>query len=278
MSFLTRRSQRQRPNRHERIVHDPVEVDYLRKSRPTPHKDDYPTPLPSLLSLVTPVAMPDITAVIVNYRTLRLTQNAYRSLLQRYELPVVVVDNGSQDAATTAWIQSVHGINNRRNLQHGPALHAAIKERVHTPYLLTLDSDCIINHGGWLELMRAEFDYNDRTYAVGWLRYVDKFSGVPLEWHLQHPPADRFTPYIHPAIALYAVDKYYRLPPFMDHGAPALENMQGAVTKGYKLVDFPVFDYVTHLGAGTRRLYHGKWNPGDHEPEKPWHERDEYPL
>ncbi len=288
MSILQRRKARQRPvitAPIREIV--PVVPTYMRITRP-----DWPPPtqLPPLRSYTplytTPPVYPppterprlsDVTAIIINHKTLFLVQQAYQSLTSWYDLPVVVVDNGSQDAATDAWVRSVGGMLLPDNIGHGPALHRSI-QTLTTPYVLTLDSDCVVNRGGWLEQMLAYF-HNPQLYAIGWLRWVDRFTGVPLEWHLDSPPPDRFILYVHPAVGLYSRDWYNRLAtPFSHHGAPALANMLAAEQQHAQLLAFPVFDYVTHLVAGTRRLYGGHWDGTTPHTQHAWSADDHYPI
>ena len=221
------------------------------------------------------LSISDITAVIVNFKTLHLVKQAYGSLREHYDLPVILVDNHSQDESAQ-WVREQGGIVNSTNVGHGPAMDAAI-ERVTTPYVLTLDSDCIVNSGGFLEEM-LKFFSDPQAYAIGWLRYVDRVTGVPLEWHLNHPPGERFVRYLHPAVAIYDVAKYRGLARFYNHGAPALQNMLDAEAHGYAVADFPVFRYVTHLVAGTRRMYDGRWDPRDNENPKPWKKNESYPI
>lgn len=291
MSFLQRRSK----GKPTRDIADPVAVP---AGHPR-HKDIAPLPTqlvtlpvqPVAKSVPKPAAKPvvaepeyrvavsvaDVTAVIVNFKTLWLARQAHHSLLRYYDVPVVLVDNGSSDTATTQWVQAHGGICNEQNIGHGPALHKAIMERVKTPFVLTLDSDCIVQKGGWLEEM-VDFFYGSKAYAIGWLRWVDRWSGVPLEWHTDKPPADQFVRYVHPAVGLYDVTKYKTLRPFAQLGAPCLWNMLDADAAGFIVKDYPVFEYVKHLVAGTRRMYGGRWNPETLEKPGEWRAKDNHPI
>jgi hypothetical protein len=42
-----------------------------------------------------------------------------------------------------------------------------------------------------------------------------------------------------------------KLPPFELHGAPVLQNMRGAVEKGFLLINVMLDEYVHHDGRGT---------------------------
>ena len=226
-----------------------------------------------------------VTAIIVNFKTKDLTRQAFKSLRSYYpNLHIVLVDNCSNDESTE-WCKAIvrkdHDttlIINSSNIGHGPAMHKAIK-KISTPYVFTLDSDCLVHKGGFLELMLAEFKKNPKLYAIGWRRIVDKITGVPSEWHIDKPPSSKFIPYIHPAAAVYDRKKYLLLEPFFNHGAPCLNNMRTAVQKGYDLQAFPILkEYITHLIAGTRRMYAGRWNPKTSEKPRAWHKNTTYPI
>jgi glycosyltransferase involved in cell wall biosynthesis len=217
----------------------------------------------------------EVTAVIVNFRTLHLVKAAHESLAALYHIPIVLVDNASGDEST-AWVRERGGICNATNIGHGPALHQAISG-MSTRYVLTFDSDCVANKPGFIEAMLEGFA-DPLLYAVGWLRWVDRWSGVPLEWHVNPPPKERFVAYVHPAVALYDLGKYRGMAGFIQHGAPALQNMLDAEKRGYTVRDFPVFDYVTHLEAGTRRMYDGRWDPTEKERPKPWVANQRFPI
>lgn len=281
MSFLQRRRKERKLTND---IADPVAVP---AGHPR-HKDTAPLPTQRVAQ---PTAKPataepeyrvavsvaDVTAVIVNFKTLWLARQAHSSLLRYYDLPVVLVDNCSGDKTTTQWVQAQGGMCNVENIGHVPALHKAIIERVKTPFVLTLDSDCTVFKGGWLEEM-LDFFLGSKAYAIGWLRWVDRWSGVPLEWHLDKPPAERFVQYIHPAVGLYDVEKYKTMRPFAQLGAPCLWNMIDAEAAGYVVKDYPVFDYVKHLVAGTRRMYGGRWNPETLEKPSEWRAKDNHPI
>jgi len=225
-----------------------------------------------------------VTAIIVNFKTRDLTRGALKSLQSFYpDLPVVLVDNGSDDASTK-FIRSagehegITAVLHKRNLGHGPALDDALS-RVATAHAFLMDSDCVVQRGGFLEEMQALFTVDPLLYAAGWLRWVDRKTGVPLEWHVEQPPAKQFVRYAHPAALLLDVAKYHTLAPFAHHGAPALFNMLSAEAHGYHLAAYPVLEhYIEHLEAGTRRLYDGAWNPGDQQPARKWSAQDHYPI
>jgi hypothetical protein len=54
--------------------------------------------------------------------------------------------------------------------------------------------------------------------------------------------------------------------------------MIDAETAGYLVKDYPVFEYVKHLVAGTRRMYGGRWNPETAERPGEWRAKDNHPI
>lgn len=225
----------------------------------------------------------EVTAIVVNFNTPALTRTAIMSLRTAYpKLPIIVIDNGSTDSSELELIYLLQEVAfklvlNGENIGHGPALHQAMLMCT-TPYVLTLDSDCIVHRTGFVEAMLDCFQKNSNLYAVGWQRWVDRFSGVPMEWYLEHPDLSRFMRYIHPSCALFDRTKYMGLSTFFHHGAPCLDNMRSAVDNGLDLEDFPVANYVEHLVAGTRRRYEGRWDPKSSERPGPWNADEHLPI
>jgi glycosyltransferase involved in cell wall biosynthesis len=224
------------------------------------------------------------TAVIVGFNTQKLTDQAVRSLRTLYlELPMIVVDNGSQDGSIASLAKlakecKITPLYNKVNIGHGPALHQAIL-LADTPLILMFDSDCVANRAGFIEAMWAQLEADELMYATGWKRWVDRISGVPLEWFVSTPPdLTQFCPYVHPCCGLYKRSTYLKLPPAIHHGAPLLENMRAAVDQGYRLGEFAFSEYVTHLVAGTRRRYSGRWDPSAHEKPGHWNANDRHPI
>ena len=217
--------------------------------------------------MANPQPVSSVTAIIVNFKTLNLVKQAYESLKKVYSLPLLLIDNGSRDASTD-WVRDHGGIGLPKNIGHGPAMHFAIKQ-VTTPYFLTMDSDCVITQGGFLEEMLPFFE-GANAYAIGWQREAQRETGVPITWFTERPPKRNFVRYIHPVLSLYDRAKYNTLKPFNHHGAPVLQNMLDAEAHGYSVKGFSITKYTTHLGAGTRRMYNGSWNPKEGEAPTQW--------
>ena len=192
-----------------------------------------------------------VTAVIINYQTPDLTVRAVESYRASYpDLPLLLIDNGSEDRSHQV-LQSYHQltpalvqfIKNNRNLFHGPAMHQAL-QLITTDFVLFLDSDCEITEGGFIERMLGLLESDARNYAAGKLAYMNK-RGYDVAQN------EKAIPYIRPLCMLIERHLYFTLPPFLHHGTPCLDNMRQATAQGYRLVDFPVFDYVVHKGRGT---------------------------
>jgi len=244
---------------------------------------------PVIASAQTPGLVPSlaeldqVTAIVVGFNTMALTRSAVATLRQAYpKLAVILIDNASSDGSTQDTVRlatsyNVQPVLNGQNIGHGPALDQGIR-MCHTPYVLLLDSDCIVHKAGFIEAMLARFVEVPKLYAVGWLRVVDRHSGVPLEWHVIQPSSAQFCQYVHPSCALIDRVKYLELPTFFYHGAPCLQNMRGAVDMGYSLEDFPIGSYVEHLVAGTRRRYQGRWNPTAAEKPGKWLATEHLPI
>lgn len=133
------------------------------------------------------------------------------------------------------------------NVGHGPALHQGLGF-IKTPYALALDSDCQIQRGGFIEKMLGHF--KDRmVYAVGRIVYLGR----------RGRPNVTGAPHVHESVIVLDVQKYMNLKPYVQWGVPSVLNMPDAVSKGYKLVDFPIgmqTSWVYHLFQGTRKRLH----------------------
>ena len=196
----------------------------------------------------------DITTIVVNYRTLDLTRLSVESFLKFYPGGrMLLIDNGSYDDSTlylqeiTERLPNVQSICNAANIHHGPALHQGIlacKSR----FVFTMDSDCLVHRGGFLEAMLALLEEFD-LYAIGRMERKQRFGfDVP-------PDAKSFIPYIHPSAMLLDKQKYFLLPPFFQHGSPCIRNMQAVQQADFTIRHFDVGAYIDHSGRGTCARY-----------------------
>ena len=195
-----------------------------------------------------------VTALVVNYRTPDYTRACVDSFLRTYpQVRMLLVDNGSQDESTSTIVQiaaqhkNVECLLNEENLNHGPAMHQGL-QAIETPYAFTLDSDTEVLKAGFLELMLRRFE-NPDLYAIGSLSHKNRYG-----FNVQHK-AKKFVRYINPHAMLLEREKYFNLPPFFHHGAPCIHNMQAVERTGWMVEDFPVHEYIYHLGRGTCSRY-----------------------
>jgi glycosyltransferase involved in cell wall biosynthesis len=190
----------------------------------------------------------NITAVIINYRTIELTKRAIWSLNGHYpQMPVIVLDNHSGDNSKAELEKLAKDIPQLTayyldsNIHHGPGMHKGIKKAA-ADWILLFDSDCILYRKGLIEMM--SFHANGDVYAIGKKLAVNEDGFSPAK-------DEEAYGYIHPHCALIDKEKYLTLPPFEKHGAPCLANYLEAQKQRYGLIDFPVEEYVYHLGRGT---------------------------
>jgi len=196
----------------------------------------------------------DITAIIPQYKTLPLTQRAVRSFRTIYpNVLLIVVDDGSQDNSVECIRKMAddHPMTSAvilpKNVGHGPALHAGI-EHATTRRVFTMDSDVTVRRGGFLELMESRM-IEAGLYGIGPIYLRD------------HKPGSSYLTCI---ATLYDREVYFTLPPFVHDADPMRQNMDEAGARGLQVECFPIFDYVTHDGAGTRvrldRTRHRAWD------------------
>jgi hypothetical protein len=190
----------------------------------------------------------DVAAAIVNFQTPDLVEVAARSFHAVYpDVPLLLLDNGSQDGSPAlvrrleeALAPGVEALLLAENVFHGPAMHLAM-QRLQTRTVFFLDSDTETLRGGFLEPMIELVESADAHYGAGQVVQVNRRGfvardGIPVltSWHM-----------------LLKRSLYHRLPPFVHHGLPVLQNFRAAAEAGYQLKPFPVQDYVRHLGRGT---------------------------
>jgi glycosyltransferase involved in cell wall biosynthesis len=199
-----------------------------------------------------PTALPTgVSVVLVNYRTPDLLDRAILSLRQSY--PVVhllIIDNASGDesaAVIRSWKirdpERTDVILNDRNRHHGPAMDQALHS-LSSPFVLFLDSDCEVRRSTFIEEMPRIMNEQPENYAVGKQIFMNR-RGFDVAG-----PGRAF-PYIRPVCMLIRRSAYLGLPPFRKHGTPCLRNMIAAAAKGYRLIDFPTDEFVSHEGRGT---------------------------
>lgn len=197
--------------------------------------------------------MSSITTVIVNYQTPALLKDAVHSFKQFYPLiDLLIFDNGSEDDSAEVisemqnrYSDTLRTHYERKNIYHGPALDKCLKELVKTKYCFFLDSDTITKKPGFIEKGLKILSSNDKYYALGHMVTANKRGfkdpdGIPII----------VTPYL-----LMKTAPYKNFPPFIHHGQPVLFNFEEAQQNNYRLIHFPMEDYIEHLWRGTASKY-----------------------
>lgn len=211
------------------------------------------------------MSLSQVTVVIVNHETECLVRDAVETFLEFYPVPTMILfDNGSTHDGSASFMETfaltrptIQFVGLDRNVGHGPALNLCTL-LAKTKYVFALDSDTRTIQGGFLELMLEKFEENPLLFALGWLRYCN-IGGVP--YRRIEDGRRRGYKYIHPSAMMFDREKYWGLASFKHAGSPAAALMVSAADAGYHLDDFPIPDYIEHLGWGTRRIYGGKWDP-----------------
>ena len=206
------------------------------------------------------MSIDDVTAIIVNFRTLAETRTCLTTLRAAYpSIRVVVVDNGSADESTEFLRrleredERLRVAFNETNVFHGPALDQGMRA-AETDLVFLLDSDCEIRGGGFLERLVEAFSKDPLLYAIGKRGYANRYGYGPISRR------ERWTYYVHPFAAMIERRKYFTLPPFIHHGAPLYRNMWGATKAGYHLRHVTIEDHVTHRRRTTASVHGYAYN------------------
>jgi glycosyltransferase involved in cell wall biosynthesis len=216
----------------------------------------------------------DITVLICQRKTLDLIQLCLSSLLRFYpDIPILVVDGDSRDISTV-WLRHMaikHKniqiwekplLNGAKHSSHGVTMDEAIWEHVHTKHVLIMDSDTIVERGGWIEEMLSDLYVKSNSgFAIGSLMSVSD-SGDACR-----PPIDEndILLYSHPSCSLMRVDIYKNFnAKFCDHGAPSVYVMKEARKRGFDVLYFPIERYVSHLSGSSWTEPRTVWN-NDHD-------------
>ena len=214
----------------------------------------------------------DITVLICQRKTKDLVQLCLESLLRFYpDIPIVLVDGDSRDNSTTylRYMQAMNPqnitlwerpLNNgSKHSSHGVTMDEAIRQYVKTKWVLLLDSDTIVERGGWIEEMLKRVNEKEKIYAIGSLMLVSRRNDA-----CGGPDDDNdVLRYAHPSCSLYNAQRYVDMPPFCDHGAPCCYNMKAAEEMGLEVEHYPVEEYVSHLSGASWCEPSTIW-PNDH--------------
>lgn len=190
-----------------------------------------------------------VRAVVVHYRTPDLLERAVGSWTRFYpEVPLTIFDN-APDAASRRIVDrlrsgssSIDLLSSPENVGHGPGMDQAIRA-ASQEYLFCLDSDTVVERGGFLEEMIRQAA-RPRVYGVGRrVRINDR--GFNVEEGREGFGA------LDPASMLLRRETYLSLPPFIQHGQPVVDNFRSAAERNLELVDFPIAEYIRHEHRGT---------------------------
>lgn len=154
---------------------------------------------------------PVVTALIPNYKTLKVTKLCLR-LLRKYTDPkkidIIVIDNDSRDNSLE-YLKSLKYItlierkkqqDDTPSLSHARALDLAL-EQVATPYALSMHTDTFVKHSGWLDVLLTEMEREPIIAGVG-------------SWKLENKP---FIKRLAKAIEYQWESAYYHLIGKTDH-------------------------------------------------------------
>jgi hypothetical protein len=120
---------------------------------------------------------PKVTILVPNYKTLVLTKLCLR-LLRKYTCPneasIIVIDNDSQDESllylkTLSWITLIErkAVPNESPVEsHARALDLGLSQ-VETPYVLSIHTDTLVKHHGWLPFLIREIQKDPNIAGVG---------------------------------------------------------------------------------------------------------------
>lgn len=118
-----------------------------------------------------------VTVLIPNYRTPDLTRICLRLLRKHTDcerVHVIAIDNDSRDASTEylrslGWIELIE----RAAIpgEDGPSAHSDALDlavtQVTTPYFLSMHTDTLIRHPGWLDFLLSHIDAKPAVAGVG---------------------------------------------------------------------------------------------------------------
>lgn len=192
----------------------------------------------------------DVTVLITHFQTPDLLDAAVDTFRAHYPaVQVLVVDNGSRGNSPRRLdaLEERHGDAVRvhrldENCYHGPAMHLAVRRLINTQYVFALDSDTETRRAGFLESMVDALDSDPTHYAAGRVLRVSRRGFVSDDGPVQVC----WVPY-----KLFDRSLYLTLPPFEHHGTPNLRNCEAAVQRGLRLIEYPIEEYVHHVGQGT---------------------------
>lgn len=203
----------------------------------------------------------NVTAIVVNRKTLDFTKKCIESLTTFYpSINMVVVDNWSNDESL-AYVKSLIDkpnfsvvLNDSVEPHHAVGLNLGVRE-VKTRFFLTLDSDVEVLCGGWIEEMLKMFHDQD-MFSVGHITMNSSSDCVTLPKR-----SEKVYHYVHPFCALWDKEKFDIVGvPFIKSGQPVCEIFKASDKMGFHIGSVPGLNvhnlpkpyYVKHVWGGTR--------------------------
>lgn len=195
-----------------------------------------------------------VTFLVCQKNTKHLIQLCIESLQRFYpDVNILVVDDESND-------DSVHYLRYKEltcpNLSvwwrtggyigHGTQLHQAVTEKITTKYVFIMDSDVIVERGGFLEEMMFRYSQNTNLYAIGAVQ-ISSYSnngGEPFD-------EDDITLYANPQFSMIDRERYPELQPFLTDGTPLILNMKSARDKTLDVEYYPVERFSSHNSGSS---------------------------
>jgi cephalosporin hydroxylase len=181
--------------------------------------------------------IPDVA--IVTYDADYYLLNLLSTLKAAGDVGAVHVWNNASNDRTAALLErhrAAHGWpavhTSPRNVQHGPALDALLREYCTAEWVLVLDADT--------EITRPFGD------ALESIELRDAAFVGQIQPHVPHL-------YAYLAHLLVNRRRYLSLPPFRDHGAPGIDYFRAVEERGERFVRFRWRDHVHHFGQGSLR-------------------------
>jgi len=123
------------------------------------------------------MSSPQVSILIPNYKTPDLAKICLRLIRKNTDhdrIEVIVIDNDSRDASTDYlrsldWIRLIErtGVPGETVGQsHARALNLGL-EQVKTPYVLSIHTDTLIHHPGWLDFLLQKIERSENIAGVG---------------------------------------------------------------------------------------------------------------
>ena len=200
----------------------------------------------------------EITGLTVVYNTFDLIKTAYESFRKFYpSVPLLIMNNSDPEDRCTRYLKRLERTDSKvevchynENVGHGQAAREGI-EMIKTKYVYYFDSDTIMYQGGVLEKMLKIMD--DETYGISRIIYIDR-NGKNIRNDFK---GERIK-YLYFVVGLLNRNMYFRFHHWTRFGLPIFKAMieindAGIADKALK--NFPVWEYVRHIGGGTRSRF-----------------------